>query len=718
MLSRTRLITTTMIVLMLFASCRQATIAPAPEATASLAAVATPVQAAVQEQATTPPLGGDGLIAFVSDRDGNGEIYVMNADGSDQRRLTHFRDFDGVPTWSPDGRQLAYYTHLSHSRWIIQTMDADGGNQRALTDNDACDGAPFWSPDGARIAFTTAFDCDPDNREIVVMNADGSNQVKLTDNDADDYLSAWSPDSQQIAFVSDRDGNDEIYIVNADGNAPRRLTDSSSHDHMPAWSPNGKQIAFVSDRSGNDEIYVIDVNGETARQLTNHPSTDWFPFWSPDGTQLLFSSKRDSGDLDVYVMNADGTNLRQLTDNPRQDFNAVWQPRPGGGAPVQGSADTWVKTYATDPVWAALDGLSTADGGYLLVGSTNYSHRNFRQEDVYLARMDLTGDIVGAKTYGGDGFDRGNAVVQADGGGFVVLGDTESSGAGDWDMLLLRVDADGTELWSKTFGGPAQERGSVLQRTADGGYILFGSTKSYGAGGSDLYLVKTDDLGNEIWSRTYGGELDEEGNDVCHTPDGGYFILAQVLQSARLYTDQNPDVFLLRIDGAGNEIWSQVWEEENVAGGHVLLPTSDGGYIIAGITSSAGSEGDIDFLFLKIDADGNLIWDRPISDGSAVDYGIDVIETSDGGYLITGMFNSGSRGAIPLIKTDNSGQIVWRRNLIEGQGNKAGMRVLNDPDGGYVIVGNTDEHRRGFETVLIKTDSEGNVAEGVLRTEK
>jgi putative intracellular protease/amidase len=256
---------------------------------------------AMQEQFVPSPEGGggEGLIAFVSDRDGNGEIYVMNADGSNQRRLTHFRDFDGVPTWSPDGQRLAFYTHLSHSKWIIQAMDPDGSNQRPLTDNDACDGAPFWSPDGTRIAFTSAFDCDPDNREIVVMNTDGSDQVKLTDNDVDDYLSAWSPDSQRIAFVSDRDGNDEIYTMMADGSDPRRLTFDDAHDHMPAWSPDGVQIAFVSDRDGDDEIYVMDAGGGNLRRLTDNDADDWFPSWSPDGAQLLFSSRRDGGDLDV-----------------------------------------------------------------------------------------------------------------------------------------------------------------------------------------------------------------------------------------------------------------------------------------------------------------------------------------------------------------------------------------------------------------------------------
>jgi hypothetical protein len=402
-------------------------------------------------------------------------------------------------------------------------------------------------------------------------------------------------------------------------------------------------------------------------------------------------------------MDADGTNVRRLTHSPGQDFNAVWQSRPAGGQAV-----TWVKTYPGDPRWAALDAVQTGDGGYLLVGATNYSHQNSRQEDVYLVRTDAAGEIVWARAHGGDDFDRGNAVVRADDGGFVVLGETRSSGAGDWDMVLLKVDADGNELWSRTFGGPAQERGNAIQGTAGGGYILVGSTKSFGAGGSDLYVIETDDLGNEVWSQTYGSELDEEGYDVRRTSDGGLFILAQVTQGARLYTDQNPDVFLLRTDGAGNEIWSQVWEEENVAGGHVLLPTSDGNYIIAGITSSAGSESDIDFLFLKIDADGNLVWDGSISDANAIDYGTDVIETPDGGYVITGMFSGGGHGAIPLIKTDGSGQVLWTRNLVEGQGDKVGMRVFAAPGGGYVIVGSTNEYRRAFETVLIKTDGEGS----------
>jgi Tol biopolymer transport system component len=261
--------------------------------------------------------------------------------------------------------------------------------------------------------------------------------------------------------VSDRDDNDEIYVMDADGSDPRRLTFNDAHDHMLSWSPDGTRIAFASDRDGNYEIYVMavpdgsDADGSNPQRLTDNDADEWFPSWSPDGAQLLFNSKRDGGDLDVYIMDADGTNVRRLTDSPGQDFNAVWQPLPPDERGSRNATDTWVRTYAGDPVWAALDAVQTGDGGYLLVGATNYSHRNTRREDVYLVKTDPAGEIVWAKAYGGDDFDRGNAVIQASDGGFVVLGDTESCGAGHWDMLLLKVDADGNELWSKTFGGPA-----------------------------------------------------------------------------------------------------------------------------------------------------------------------------------------------------------------------------------------------------------------------
>jgi len=271
-------------------------------------------------------VGNDrGLIAFVSTRDGDGEIYRMDANGSDLRQLTVNTTWDGFPTWSPDGLQIAYYSYVNKKNWVIIVMDADGSNPRQLTDNGICDGAPYWSPDGGRIAYSSDVDCTGERREIYVMDADGGSPRNLTHNDADDMSSSWSPDSQQIVFSSNRDGDYEIYIMNDDGSIVDQLTDNEAEDLMPAWSPDGAHIAFVSDRDGNDEIYVMGIDGEDVKRLTYDSPNDWFPFWSFDGRQLLFNSWRD-GNLEIYIMDADGGNVKRLTDNPKEDFNAVWQP--------------------------------------------------------------------------------------------------------------------------------------------------------------------------------------------------------------------------------------------------------------------------------------------------------------------------------------------------------------------------------------------------------
>ncbi len=670
--------------------------------------VPSPTTAGPAAPTAPPPVAArsaEGLIAFVSTRDGNGEIYVMNADGSDERRLTNWRQWDGYPAWSPDGQQIAYYSYLEDKEWVIKVMDVDGGTPRQLTDSGSCDAAPYWSPDGTRIAYTSAADCTAEHREIYVMNADGSDQINLTQNAADDVGSSWSPDGTQLVFSSNRDGNYELYVMDADGGHVRRLTHDADDDHAPAWAPDGTQIAFYSERDGDAEIYLMDVNGDEdgsrhPRNLTNNPTEDWFPRWSPDGRQITFSSRRD-GNLDIYVMNADGSDVRRLTDSPRKDFNSVWQPQP-----VNAEVDTCVKTYPGDHRWAALDGLVTDDGGYLLVGASNYSHQNSALEDIYLAKTDSAGEIVWYRVYGGDDFDQGKATLETS-GSFVILGETASIGSGDWDIYLLQVDHEGNEIWHRTFGGPGKERANAIRQTADGGYILVGETASFGAQGADLYLVKTDDLGGETWSRTYGGEYDEEGYDVQQTPDGGFLVLSQVTHGEGVYQDQDPDVYLLRTDGSGNELWSQVWAGQNVEGGHVLLPVSDDGYVIVGIEGTAGSQSDIDFLLAKIDAAGNQIWKRTLGDQHALDYGTDAIELPGEDYLLVGMSSRSGRGAIPLLRTDAGGELLWTRMLVEARGNKVGMRLLPTPDGGCLIVGLTDEFGRGFETILIKINREG-----------
>jgi len=279
-----------------------------------------------------PVMGGIGLIRFApaqapqhaqivfhSDRDGNMEIYVMDADGKNQRNITNNPAGGGYPAWSSDGQRIAFASNRD-GNGEIYVMDADGKNQRNLTNNPAYDTEPAWSPDGQRIAFASTRD---ENFEVYVIDADGKNQRRLTNNPAYDWYPTWSPDGQRIAFHSRRDGNDEIYVMDADGENQCRLTNNPVGDWFPAWSPDGQRIAFTSERDGNGEIYAMDADGNNQRNLTKHPKGDWDPVCSPDGQRIAFVSNRD-GNPEIYVMDADGNNQRRLTNNPADDDSPDW----------------------------------------------------------------------------------------------------------------------------------------------------------------------------------------------------------------------------------------------------------------------------------------------------------------------------------------------------------------------------------------------------------
>ena len=258
-----------------------------------------------------------GTIAFDSHRDGNYEIYVMNAAGSGVTRLTNSPEDDEDPAWSPDATKIAFDSHSE-----IYVMDADGSGLTRLTNNPAADFSPAWSPDGTKIAFVSSRD---GNYEIYVMNADGSDVTRVTDNPADDLGPAWSPDGTKIAFGSTRDGNLEIYVMNANGSGRTRLTNNPAGDISPAWSPDGTKISFWSTRDGNDEIYVMNADGSGVTRLTDNPAADAYAAWSPDGTKIAFESDR-AGNFELYVMNADGSGVTRLTNDPADDLHPAWRP--------------------------------------------------------------------------------------------------------------------------------------------------------------------------------------------------------------------------------------------------------------------------------------------------------------------------------------------------------------------------------------------------------
>jgi Tol biopolymer transport system component/pimeloyl-ACP methyl ester carboxylesterase len=306
---------------------------PTDTATPLPADTATPLATDTSQPTVTPTPwpahtgSGGGLIAFSSERDGNPEIYLMNADGSDQRRLTNHPAEDYWPTWSPasagGGDQIAFASNRD-GNFEIYTMSVDGSNLRRLTFESGHELEPDWSPDGSQIAFVVHL---ADKSTIHVMDADGGNRRQVTLGSSDS-LPSWSPDGTQIVFVSERDGNPDIYLMDAEGNSQRRLTDNPGADTYPAWSPDGARISFFSERDGSRELYLMDADGSNPRPLTHDNASVWVSAWSPGGTRLAFGSERD-GNREIYLVDSDGTDLRRLTNNRVPDGIPAWRPQPG-----------------------------------------------------------------------------------------------------------------------------------------------------------------------------------------------------------------------------------------------------------------------------------------------------------------------------------------------------------------------------------------------------
>jgi len=266
--------------------------------------------------------GGNGKIAFSSFRDGNFEIYTMNADGGDLVRMTNELPFDGAPAWSADGARLAFT-----SVYGIQVMNADGNGRFSVTTN-PFDSDPTWSPDGTRIAFTSD---DPDNQEIHVVNVDGTGELNLTNNAAEDFSPSWSPDGTKIAFtrvaLEGTQYQYNIYAMNADGSGQTNLTRTGGFSREPDWSPDGRRIAC-----GGSGLDIMNADGSGRVRLLGSAGVPSSPAWSPDGYEIAFTRAEDLFGLDeVSVITVDGTELRRLTTTPGFDGDPSWQPIPFPG---------------------------------------------------------------------------------------------------------------------------------------------------------------------------------------------------------------------------------------------------------------------------------------------------------------------------------------------------------------------------------------------------
>jgi Tol biopolymer transport system component len=283
-------------------------------------------------------------IAFVRDVGGNPEIFVMNGDGTGLIRLTHSppdlpedQAADIQPAWSPDGTRIAFASRRD-GNFEIYAMNADGSELTRLIDDPAENVEPAWSPDGAKIVFTRDPDTPGVSGDIYVMNADGSDVTRLTDDPGNDRHPSWSPNGAQIAFQSERAAvgvNSDIYLMNADGSALIPLTSGPSYDAAPAWSPDGRKIAYEESPpdgrgppDGDLEIAVMNADGSGKTLLTDNDTDDADLDWSPDGSKIAFIRMLPDRSVSIFAINADGTGEKQLTNAELLDSGPAWRPQP------------------------------------------------------------------------------------------------------------------------------------------------------------------------------------------------------------------------------------------------------------------------------------------------------------------------------------------------------------------------------------------------------
>jgi hypothetical protein len=355
----------------------------------------------------------------------------------------------------------------------------------------------------------------------------------------------------------------------------------------------------------------------------------------------------------------------------------------------------------------------TTDGGYIIAGSSMDYYN-----DALLIKTDSQGEEVWIQTFDGDLYDYARSVQQTSDGGYIVTG-TKYLGLGgyyeddNFQVWLLKTDSNGNETWNHTFGVDSSltdgvmtySAGYSVQQTSDGGYIITGYTnaaivENYGYADTvatsdyNLLLIKTDSNGNETWFKLFGGttenEGDQEGRSVQQTTDGGY-IIAGISGS---YYDTG--IWLLKTDSNGNETWNQTINGLFQEFGSVQQ-TSDGGYIITGTSANNNT------LLLKTDSNGNETWNQTF--GGDFSEGHSGQQTTDGGYVITGYVGGYNTADVLLIKADSNGNEIWNQIFGGGNADDRGNSVQQTSDGGYIITGDT-----GSDIWLIKTDPEGNTA--------
>jgi len=501
----------------------------------------------------------------------------------------------------------------------------------------------------------------------------GTYRVKAQARDEDDAASGWS-------------AGREIRISAGGGN---ELPNTPSTPSGPDTGLTGAEYTFASTAADPDgdsiAIRFAWGDGDTSNWSSYVPSGD---------TVEEGHSWADSGTYSVKAQAMDEA-------NGVSDWSAAHTVKVSID-----TAHTWPKTYGGTGDESGRSVYPTEDGGCIMVGSSN-SPGTAGGYDVYVVKTDSNGSSVWQRFLGGQSSDHGWSVQQTTDGGYIVAGATESwQPVGDHKMYLAKLSASGSTEWQQQLGYDDEpDEAYSVQQTRDGGYILSGYTRD---GSTDnIFLVKRHADGSGHWAVKKGfGDSYEYGWCVRQTADDGYVVVGQTDQ----YGD-DVDVFLVKVSSSGETDWYTHFDPGSGQGndyGYSIRQTSDGGYIIAGMTNFPGTAGGYDVYLVKTDGSGNITWQRTFG-GQYNDVGYSAIEVPGGGYIVAGYTGSFGHGGndVYLIRTDASGDTVWTRTF-GGIGNDGACSVERQYDK-YLVMGSTSSYGAGSDFLLLKVDANGNI---------
>lgn len=356
----------------------------------------------------------------------------------------------------------------------------------------------------------------------------------------------------------------------------------------------------------------------------------------------------------------------------------------------------WTRVFGGDSTDRAKSICQTSDGGFAIAGYTNSFGNGYY--DVYVIRLDMNGDTLWTRTYGGDTTDIGSSIQQTEDGGFIIAGSTLSFGQGMADIYLIKINSKGDSLWSKTFGQDSLEYSRAVRVMDDGGYVITGETKSFNSLYGDVILIRTDANGDTLWTKVYKKEQEQWGHSVKVTDDGGFIIVGQSLEISMVF-------YIIRANSIGDSIWTRTFDIKGYDQGYSVQQLNDGGFIFVGSAAASNVDQD-DVAVMRLNKEGETLWTK-LYGGKYSDEARSICPTDDGNFIISGStFSINSYdGDFYLIKINDNGDTLWT-GMYDGGDNEEARASVPTNDGGFIVVGDQGSPLGVTDIYVMRFDKE------------